>query len=168
MPPAVAVGGTTRRVRCPTPSGATGSASTSRYEVTEDAIGRVEHGDDGTPNRVLFGEVAAKKAARSVSTLYADRDDDDVRVERAERLDANQLELDGVIGESLERMESRFRGDAQVPQRAGLTFSLADDADPVYPIQLDFDSAAPGGRAVEAEIREAQALPLELGLGHEL
>src|SRR5688500_3774548 len=120
MPAAVAVGGPARRVRCPTPCRAPRSASTSGYEIPEDAIGCVEDRNDRAPDRVLFGEVAAEETPRAVAALHADRDDHDIRVEGSQRLDANELELDGVVGKALEGMQRGFRRDAKVAERARL------------------------------------------------
>src|SRR5687768_12338847 len=56
-------------------------------EVAEHAIRRVEHGDDGGPDRVLLGEVGPEETAWPLAALHLDRHDDDVGVEGAQRLD---------------------------------------------------------------------------------
>src|SRR5258708_39549176 len=61
-----------------------------------------------------------------VSTLY-ERGDDDVRVERAYDLRADQLEGDRPLGECLERPDGGFRAQPAVACGARLPFGPAGD-----------------------------------------
>lgn len=91
-----------------------------------------------------------------------DRNDDDVRIEHANGFDADQLERETAVGKTLNRAETRFCGHTKIDGGARLPGGGATHLLTFDPFEFDFGGTSAVARAPEAEIGEAQPLPLAL------
>lgn len=139
--------------------------SARRDEVAEHAVGGVEHRNHRAAQRVILGEMTAEQALLRSTTMRCEhRHDDNVRVERAHRLHANELESQRPTGELLDCSERGISRDTQIPERARHAVGFAGHALALHPLQLDFRPARAGRRAMENEVREAESFALQLRL----
>jgi len=91
-----------------------------------------------------------------------DRNDDHVRIEYADGFDADQLEGQATVGKTLDRAKTRFCGDAKIDGSTRLAGGGAAHFLSFDPFELDFGRAPAIARAPEAEVGEAQPLPLAM------
>jgi hypothetical protein len=139
--------------------------STRRDEIAEHAVGGVEHRNHGAAQRVILGEMTAEQALlRSTTMRREHRHDHDVRVERAHRLHANELESQRPAGELLDCSERGISRDPQITEGARHAFGFAGHALALHPLELDFRPARTGRRAMENKVREAESFALQLRL----
>ena len=128
-------------------------------EVAEYAVRGVQYGDHGTSHRVSLDQAGAKQLLRAFVPIH-DRYDDDVRVEHANGLHADQLERETAVGKTLDRAETRFGGNPKVDRGTRLSGGSAANLLSFDPFELDFSRAAAVASAPETEVGKPQPLPL--------
>src|SRR5215203_758568 len=139
--------------------------SARRDEVSEHAVRRMQHRDDGAAKGILLGEVAAEESLLGATAMRGhDRHDHDVRIEGTHRLHANELETKRAIRELLDGSQCGVCSDTKIAKRARNAFRLSRDALALEPLELDLGTTRSRWRAMKDEVREAEPFTLELCL----
>jgi hypothetical protein len=129
--------------------------------ISKNSVGRVQHGHGRTASRIGLGKVAPDEPI--VLSIFANRDGNEhqIRVERANVLYTEQLELQHALREFVESAERRFGGDAEVPERTRLPEGSPGEERAV-PLQGDLSSTLARRRARKAEIGELDSFASEI------
>lgn len=140
------------------------AGSAHRDEVAEDSIGGLQRSDDRASQLILASEMATEETLRLAALLELDADDDHVRVERAHRFHSDQLELEFLLRECLDRAKGGIGGESKIAIGTRDALDLSDNAFVLEPLEFHFCGTAPGRRTREGKARKAQPLPSELRL----
>jgi len=132
--------------------------------ISKNSVGRVQHGHGRTASRIGLGKVAPHEPI--VLSVFSNRDgnEDQIRVERANVLYAEKLELENAFCKIVERAERRFGGNAEVPKRTRLTKGSPVE-ERAFPLQGDLSRTLTRRSAREAEIGELDSFASEIDRG---
>jgi hypothetical protein len=120
-----------------------GGVLTGREVITEDSIGRVQHGERRPTHRVTISQVTPDESRFSRCALRAGYDDY-VRVKSAHELDAHQLETQAALRERLNGLHCGLCTESKIADGTRLALSAADKP---FAVVFEFDlDGAPTGR----------------------
>ena len=132
--------------------------------ISQDSVGRVQHGHRRTASRIGLGKVAPHEPI--VLSIFTNRDGNEhqVRVEGANVLDPEELELERAFRKIIEGAKGRFCGDPEVTERTRLAERSSVEERPI-PLQGDVSGALARRRAREAEISELDSFAPQIDRG---
>ena len=132
--------------------------------ISKDSVGRVQHGHCRTASRIGLGKVAPHEPI--VLSVFPNRDGNEhqIRVERANVLYAEKLELQRAFCEIIESAKRSLGGDSEVAKWTRLSKRSPVEERP-FPFQGDLSCTLTRRCAREAEISELDSFASEVDRG---